>query len=122
MSILGIDYWEKKVWLAIEIENIAFSYAIIDRVKIIKELKKIIKEKNIKTIVIWEPFDFYWQENKTLLKVQKFKKNLQELFPDLKIESIDERFTTKIVDNSKNKRDDLSAVVILQDYLDRKKK
>jgi RNase H-fold protein (predicted Holliday junction resolvase) len=35
---------------------------------------------------------------------------------------IDERFTTSIVDNSFWKRDDLSAVLILETYLTRKKR
>jgi len=122
MSILGIDYWEKRVWLAIEIENIAMPLKIVERYKIIKELKKIIKEKNIKKIVIWEAFDLYWFDTKTLKKTRNFKEKLKEIFPDLEVFSVDERFTTKIIDNSKQKRDDLSAVLILETFLARQKK
>ena len=60
-----------------------------------------------------------------------FKEKLNELLPDLKIVLSDERLTTVIVDKTmiagnmrrdkrKELKDEMAAVVILQDYLDRK--
>ena len=59
-----------------------------------------------------------------------FKKKLEELLPSIKVVLTDERLTTVIVDKtmisgnmSRDKRkklkDEMAAVVILQDYLDK---
>ena len=122
MTVLGIDYWEKRVGLAIEIEGIAMPFKIVERHKIIYELKKIILEKKITKIVIWEPSKMLWENKKILEKVENFSQKLWEVFPELKISMVDERFTTKIIDNNFWKRDDLSAVLILETYLARKKR
>ncbi len=122
MTVLGIDYWEKRIGLAIEVEKIAMPFDIIERHKIIKELKKIILEKKITEIVMWEPSKMKWENQKILEKVHKFKEKLENIFPKINISLIDERFTTSIIDNSFWKRDDLSAVLILETYLTRKKR
>ncbi len=118
MSILAIDYWEKRVWIAIEVEKIAIPFGVIERHKIIKELKKIIKNKNINKIIIWKPFDLYWNNSKILNKTLNFSKKLEEIFPEIEIDFVDERFTSKIIDSWKTKRDDMSASLILETYLD----
>ncbi len=61
---------------------------------------------------------------------ENFKKKIEEI-SDIKVELVDERLTTVIVDKTmikgnlrrdkrKEKKDELAAVVILQNYLDRK--
>ena len=61
-------------------------------------------------------------------KTQKFIEKLKNIFSKLKIESIDERYTSFEADNildamwikEKNwKKDDLSAVLILESYLNK---
>jgi len=119
---LAIDLWDKKCWLAIELEWVIIPKAIVARVKLIQELKKLIQEYDIKTIVVWLPYDLYWKNLKQLEKTKKFIEKLKDIFKDIFIDSIDERFTSFEADNilielwmdsSKNvKKDDLSAVLI----------
>jgi len=123
---LWIDLWDKRCWVAIEIEWIVLPKWIILRPKLITELRKLIKEYNIKIIVVWLPYDLYGKNLKQLDKTNVFIEKLKEIFPDLKIESVDERFTSFEADSILNtmwvkdkqwNKDDISAALILESYL-----
>jgi putative transcription antitermination factor YqgF len=124
---LGIDLGNKKVWIAVEQNKIAMPYKIIERVKIIWELKKLVKERNITDIVVWLPFDLYWKDNTRLDKANKFIKKLSDIFPDINIHGEDERFSSFEADLSlnqiwkkdKEKIDDISASLILWSFLEK---
>lgn len=125
MSILALDLWEKKVWIAIEINNIAFPKKIISRIELIRELKKIFSEnESYDTIIVWLPYDLYWNCTRQIDKTNKFIEKLKIIFWEKKIIWIDERFTTfeaKNINNSnqnsKKEVDDISASLILESYL-----
>jgi putative transcription antitermination factor YqgF len=126
---IWIDLWDKKCWIAIYLQWIIVPKAVVPRVNLINELKKIIKKYNMEIIVVWLPYDLYWKNLKQLNKTEKFIEKLKNIFPNKKIESIDERFTTFEADNIlkeiwwKNKnwnKDDISASLILENYLNAK--
>lgn len=127
MSAIAIDLWEKKVWLAIEINNIAFPKKIVSRIEVVRELKKIFEEnKSIDTIVVWLPFDLYNKDTKQLDKTNKFIEKLKNIFIGKNIVWVDERFTTfeainikNKIDKNKKQVDDISACLILESYLKR---
>lgn len=128
MSYLWIDLWDKNCWLAYTLEWVIFTLPSIERHKLVNELKKIIREKNIKIIVVWLPYDLYWIDNKQLEKTIKFIEKIENIFPQIKIEKVDERFTTfeslNILNelkekNIKSKKDSLSAFLILETYLNK---
>lgn len=126
---LAIDLWDKKCWIALEIEGIIIPKSIIKRVDLIKELKNYIRDYNIKNIIVWLPFDLYWKKLKQLEKTKIFIEKLQKIFPDIIVDSIDERFTSFEADNIINdlwmknvNKDDISAVLILESYLKQKNK
>jgi len=123
---LGIDLWDKRCWLAVTIEGIVIPKEIVNRVEIIDIIKKYIKIYNINVIVVWLPYDLYNFDTKQLDKTKKFIEKLKNIFPDKKIDSIDERFTSFEADNilksmnilnSKWKKDAISAALILESYL-----
>ena len=123
---LWIDLWDKRCWVAVFVEGIIFPKWIILRPKLITELRKLIKEYNIKTIVVWLPYDLYWKNLKQLDKTKVFIEKLKQIFPDLKIEWVDERFTSFEADlvldsmwikDKQWQKDDISAVIILESYL-----
>jgi len=123
---LSIDLWDKRCWIAITIHWIVMPKGIVPRVKLIKYLKDLIKEYNIKVIVVGLPYDLYFKKLKQLEKTKVFISKLNEIFPNLKIDSIDERFTSFEADlvldelwikNKNWKKDDISAVLILESYL-----
>lgn len=129
MNYLSIDLWDKICWIAYLNMWIIFTLKAIPRTKLIQELKKIIPQKQISKIIVWMPYDLYWIDNKQLNKTKIFVNKLQNFFPNMQIETIDERFTTfestyilkKIKEkNIKEKKDSLSAYLILETYLNKK--
>jgi putative holliday junction resolvase len=71
----------------------------VERPKIIQELKKIIQERNIKTIIIGLPYDLYDTNKTQLEKTQKFIEKLKNIFSEIEIIGFDERFTTFEAEN-----------------------
>lgn len=127
---LGLDLWDKRCGIAIFIEWIIIPKDIVPREKIIKILKKYIEEYKIETIVVWLPFDLYWKNLKQLEKTKKFIEKLKNIFPKIKIDEIDERYSTFEAENILNmiwekekywKKDAISASIILESYLSREK-
>ena len=127
---LWIDLWDKRCWLAIEVEWIVLPKWIILRPKLITELKKLIKEYNVKIIVVWLPYDLFGKKLKQLEKTKIFIEKLKDIFPDINIESIDERFTSFEADNILNtmwikdkewNKDDISAALILESFIKKNK-
>jgi putative transcription antitermination factor YqgF len=135
---IAIDYWDKRCWIALEVEMIASSKEIILRVDIIKILEKYFLEYgDIDTIVVWLPYDLYWIDDTQLNKTKEFIRELENKFwknskskNKFDIVWVDERFTSFEADNTlkmlwkkhnyRNK-DDISAVLILETYLSNKK-
>lgn len=124
MTALAIDLWDKRCWIAIELESIAIPKDIVLRQDIIKVINKYLSEYSyIDTIVVWLPYDLYWKELKQLEKTKAFIKQLEKEYKSLKIIWVDERFTTFEAENISSllwgqvKRDDISASLILEAYL-----
>lgn len=123
---LGLDLWDKRCWLAVYIEWVVIPKEIVNRVEIIDIIKKYIKDYSIKTIVVWLPYDLYNFDTKQLDKTKKFIEKLKNIFPEQKIDSVDERFTSFEADNilrsinisdTRWKKDAISAALILETYL-----
>ena len=128
MSILAIDYWDKRCGIAIELQGIAIPKDIVSRNDIIKTINKYIDDYNISIIVVWLAYDLYWKDLKQLEKTQKFIRELKNKYKNVKIEWVDERFTTfeaeRVLDaywihNKKWKKDAISASLILESYLNK---
>lgn len=132
MNYLWIDLWDKRCGLAYTHLGHIFTLPYINRVEIISKLKKIISEKDISKIVIGMPYDLYWVKTKQLEKTKKFVEKLKNIFPDMEIIEIDERFTTfesfhilkqiwEKYHQIQEKKDSLSAYLILETYMNTKK-
>lgn len=129
MNYLWIDLWDKRCGLAYTHLEYIFTLPYVNRVEIISKLKKIIKEKEISKIVIGLPYDLYGVKTKQLEKTQKFIKKLKDIFSDLEIIEIDERFTTfeslhilsqiEKKTHIQEKKDSLSAYLILETYINK---
>lgn len=127
---LGVDLWDKRCGIAIYVEKVVIPKEIIPRVKIIDSLKKYIKEYKIQTIVVWLPFDLYEKDKKQLEKTQKFIEKLKNIFPEINIEWVDERFSSFEAENILSfmwekdffwKKDAISAGIILETFLQKNK-
>jgi len=130
MTAVWIDYWDKRCWVAVEVAGFSIAKEICSRIKIMSVIRKYCREYDCDTIVIWLPYDLFWKNLVQLDKTKKFIKNVEELFPDKKVVWVDERFTSFEADsvlkemwiyNTRNKKDDISAQIILETYINQKK-
>lgn len=130
MNYLWIDLWDKLCWISYTNSWIIFTLPSVKRVELVWSIKRLIKEKNISIIVVWLPYDLYGVNTKQLEKTLKFIDKIKIIFPDILIDSIDERFTTYESINILNelwekdkfsKKDSLSAYLILDSYINKKK-
>lgn len=130
--ILAIDYGSKRVGLAVTDENniIASALTTVHPNELISYLKVYFENNNVGTIIIGEPKRLNNEPSQSAELINNFVTHLKKTFPDKKIERIDERFTSKIafqsmIDSGLKKKDrqnkgivdQVSATIILQDYL-----
>ena len=134
MRKLGIDYGDARVGLAItdELEITVQGLETIhhqgnDKI-VLKRLEEIVNEKNIDTFVVGMPISLNGSKTKRVEVTDKFIHKLKCKFPKIKIETIDERYTTVEahktmnllnIDKKKKKNivDTISAEYILETYI-----
>ncbi len=132
MRILGIDYGSKKIGLAIsdETQTIAMPLKVIDSNEdAVDAINTIVKENNVKRIVIGLPITLSGTKGKRALETEEFIDKLKNVL-DIEIVEWDERLSTRFserilnkanVKGRKNKKkviDKIAATFILQGYLD----
>jgi len=73
LRALSIDLWDKKCWLAVQVENISIPHSTVSRVSLVNKLKDIFKkELDIDTIVVWLPYDLQGFDIRQFDKTNKF--------------------------------------------------
>jgi putative Holliday junction resolvase len=98
MRILGIDYGEKRIGLAItdRQNNIAMPFGMLENNDSISEnILKLIKDNDIGRIVIGRPVNLKGQSGYQADVVDSFISNVLKSY-ELPISIMDERFTSKI--------------------------
>ena len=134
---LGIDFGIKKSGVSISDSNklISFPLETIETKNLPDYIKQISIDENIEIVVIGKPLRLNNEIHDLEEEIVKFIKSLKNYLPNIQVERIDERFTSKIskqiIINSgvgkKNRRDKLiidkiSASLILESYLIQKNK
>jgi len=124
MKYLGIDFGSTRVGIAISDEEgkIAFPHSVLQNDKnLLEEVEKIIEKEKIDEVIIGESKNFKGEPNKIMVKIEKFKKILEEK-TKLRV-SLEPEFMTSAQAKQiqgKNKMHDASAAaIILQSYLDK---
>ena len=137
MRTLSIDYGDSRVGIAItdELGITAQGLETITHNKndkiILARLDKIIEEYKIATIVIGMPYNMDGTENERVEITKKFIHKLKCKYNKIEIKIVDERLTTvqahrTMIDlgikakNKKNLVDTISAVYILETYINQK--
>lgn len=138
MRILGIDYGDARVGIAITdmlgitaqgLETICYQGK--DKV-LLKRLDEIIMQYEVDTIVLGMPLNLKGEETVRAEITRLFLHKLKCKYPKIKIETVDERLTSVQahktmndlnIKNSKKKDlvDTLAAVYILETYMNHKK-
>ena len=120
---LAIDLWDKRCWIAIEIEWVIFPKSIVLRHALVNELKKIFRSYDISKVIVWLPYDLYWNDKKQLNKTKDYIDKLSYIFKDKEFIWFDERYSTFEADNIMKEiwkewnKDDLSASLILERHI-----
>lgn len=135
MRIIAIDYGKKRCGLAVTdpLQIIATHLSALETKELMPYLKTYCSNEEVEGFVIGKPFKLNNEMNDIYKNIVQFQNELIAQFPDKYIEEIDERYTSKmaiqsILDSGVNKKkrqdkflvDMVSAVIILQNYLDLK--
>jgi putative Holliday junction resolvase len=130
--ILAIDYGTKRTGIAVtdELQLIASGLTTVATGELLSFLKKYVAEENVKKILIGEPKRMDNTPSDVESHILKFVEHLREAFPELPLERVDERYTSKMafqtmLDSGLKKKqrrnkallDEISATIILQNYL-----
>ncbi len=136
MRILGIDYGEARVGLAIS-DSLGITAQGLETVHfkgndkiLLKRLDEIMEQYEIGTIVVGKPLHMNGDISKRVEITEKFIHKLKCKYNKIKIETVDERLTTvqahrtmnDLQINPKKKKDlvdTISAVYILEVYMNK---
>jgi len=133
---MGIDYGNARVGVAVSdpLGIFASPMETVPAAKIIEYLQKYSKSEPIERFVVGYPLNLNGAPAQAAVDVDNFLKKLQKAFPDIPIALEDERFTSVLAHRAmidggmkksdrrdKNSVDKISAAIILQSYLDKKK-
>lgn len=130
--ILSIDYGKKRTGLAVTdpLQIIAGGLATVATSELFDYLQAYVAREPVERIVIGEPRQPNGQPSENLQRVQQFVNRWRKAVPQIPIEYYDERFTSVLahqamIDGGLKKKarqdkalvDEISATIILQDYL-----
>ena len=134
--ILAIDYGKKRAGLAVTdpLQMIANGLTTIHPKDLMEFLADYFQKENVEAIVVGYPKQMNNQDSEAVEFIKPFLKKLRKQFPNIPVEIEDERFTSKMAQQTmidggmkkkqrQNKKnvDRISATIILQSYLERKK-
>ena len=136
MRILGIDYGDARTGIAITDALNITSQGLetvynngSDKI-ILRKLDEILEKYEVDTIVVGRPINMNGTESERTITTEKFIHKLKCKYNKIKIETVDERLTTvaahktmNFLDVNRNKKknivDTISAVYILETYLNK---
>ena len=130
--ILSIDYGKKRTGLAVTdpLQLIAGGLATVDSARLLEWLKDYVGREEVELIVIGEPRQPNGQPSENLARVRQFMATWRKQMPQIPMVGYDERFTSVLahqamIDGGLRKKarqdkalvDEISATIILQDYM-----
>lgn len=132
-KILAMDYGTRHIGLAIsdDGQSVALPFNTItvkgkiedEHAKIIEDLAALVDVEKISSIIIGMPLNASGQRTSLGDDIFEFSKQLTDAV-DIDVDVIDERFTSKLAAQLPHKTSrnihELSAQILLQDYLDQK--
>jgi putative Holliday junction resolvase len=124
-KILGIDYGEKRIGLAISDESVTFAreMEILPPKEFWNKINQIIAENGVGQIVVGWPLNMDGRETKKTREVESFKLKVERV-TRLPVAVTDERLTSVMAENisgGKKNIDSLAAQILLQNYLNQQK-
>ena len=133
--ILAIDYGLKRTGIAVtdEMQMIASGLTTVESPTLISFLKTYFNQEKVEKVLIGEPKQMNGLPSESAPIIEKFVVEFIKNFPEMTLVRVDERFTSKMafqsmIDSGLKKKqrqnkaliDEISATIMLQDYLARK--
>ena len=133
---IGIDYGSARVGVAVSdpLGIFASPLETVPSAKIIDYLQSYAVSETVERFVVGWPLNLNGEPAQAAADVEAFLKRLRKAFPQVPVELEDERFTSVLAHRAmidggmkkserrdKNSVDRISAAIILQSYLDKKK-
>lgn len=134
MRILAIDYGQRRTGIAVtdEMQIIASGLTTVPSETAMNFLKEYFLKEKVEKVLIGEPKQMNNEPSQSAPLIEAFVEKFVQEFPEMKVERVDERFTSKIafqtmIDSGLKKKqrqnkamiDEISATIMLQDYLSR---
>ena len=131
-QIMAMDYGEKRTGIAVtdDLQIIASGLTTVSTDLLMEFLESYLKKEKVELFLIGEPKQRDNKPSDIESEIRPFIRRLSSRFPEIPIERVDERFTSKMAFQSmidsgmrKGKRrdkalvDEISATIILQSYL-----
>jgi putative holliday junction resolvase len=135
--ILAIDYGQKRTGIAVtdDFQIIASGLTTIASETTIDFLKNYFEKENVEKVLLGKPIQMNGEPSQSTKIIEKFVTKFTKSFPEMQLERVDERFTSKMafqtmIDSGLKKKqrqnkaliDEISATIMLQDYLSRNSK
>ena len=131
--IVAIDYGKKRIGIAVtdELQMIANGLKTVGVQELFPFLKDYISHETVELFLVGEPKQMDYTDSEAGKYIEPFIVKLKKEFPDIPVERMDERFTSKMafqtmIDAGLSKKarqnkalvDTISATIILQSYLE----
>jgi putative Holliday junction resolvase len=131
--IIALDYGTKRVGIAVTdpLQIIATGLKTIPTSEVWTFLKEYLVQEKIEYLVIGYPMQMNGTGSESLRVINPFIQKFRKIYPNINVELVDERFTSKIafqtmIDGGLKKKDrqnkalidTISATIILQSYME----
>jgi len=129
---MAIDYGSKRTGIAVTdpLQIIARGLTTVETHMALVFLRDYLSKEEVSTIIVGEPLNMDDSETHATQGAREFAKKLKRHFPTVKVEMVDERFTSKMASSAirnmglkkkdrekKELIDEVAAAMMLQEYL-----
>lgn len=134
--LLSIDYGKKRTGIAVSdpLQIIANGLTTVETPRLFEFLEEYLKKEEVSCIVVGLPRQMNNELSENMKRIEPFVNRLRKLYPDIPVEYFDERFSSKMaqqtmIDGGVKKKgrqnkalvDEISATIILQGYMESKR-
>lgn len=131
--LLSIDYGKKRTGLAVSdpLQIIANGLTTVETPKLFDYLADYLRKEEVERIIVGLPKQMNNEPSENMKRVEPFVNRLRKLYPGIPVEYYDERFTSKMAQQTmidaglkkkdrqnKGMVDEISATILLQGYME----
>ncbi len=134
--VLAIDYGKKRTGIAVTdpLRLIANGLATVSTSSVMDFIETYVRREPVERIVVGQPRQTNGEDSENMERISSFVRRLHEHLPEIPVEFFDERFTSVLAHRAmldgglgkkarRNKAlvDEISATIILQDWMESRK-